>query len=343
MAARRPAPRKWEIKRPTLYGQMGPAQFDAPDPAIQTRERELAAPAGQPVAPAPAPAGSPRPAPRGRNGWRVLDGVLGGRTISESMDYEDSRIEAAQQRAAAQAQAQGRVEAFQQAVDDRGNFDPRAYLMAHDRLGIPLDPADVKSIMETGRPVFADDVTVGGIRFRPGQDGSYTEVARDSRPDWQKGPDRNNDGEEDWFNANPSPQGAPRSNPPPVLTELPPTAVVRPPRPTEAPATVGAAPQGFKDRNEVVGFVQQRYSGRPTSGYRSQAEQDALVRRGVTRATRSSHTYANGQDFVPDVPQSEWPRIKAELEATGRFRRVIIETGRGRNQGTGAHIHLEPY
>ena len=111
MAARRPAPRKWEIKRPTLYGQMGPAQFDAPDPVVQERERELAAPEGQPAAAPNAPA--PRPAPRGNRGggfmdsrgFRIVDSVLGGRTITEARDAENAREAAQAQRAEMEALA----------------------------------------------------------------------------------------------------------------------------------------------------------------------------------------------------------------------------------------------
>lgn len=336
------------IGAPRMFGGAGPA--DTGQASMEALMDLLAggkAPPPQgPASPAPQPpqapalgsqAGAPRPGPR--NWLRVIDGVLGGRTFSESIDYEDARGEARQQQEAARAQQAARIEAFREAVDDQGRFNPQAYFAAHDRLGIAIDPDDFDKILKGQPPVFADDVTVGGIRFRPGQDGSYTEVARDNTPDWRLGPDRDRDGIDDWYNANPSPSprpGTPTPNAPPP----PPGFVID--RPTNAPATVGAAPQGFRDRSEMVGFVQQRYPGRPTSGYRTQAEQDALVRRGVTSATRSAHTYAEGQDFVPDVPMSEWPRIKAELEATGRFRSVRIETGQGRNQGTGAHIHLEP-
>ena len=117
------------------------------------------------------------------------------------------------------------------------------------------------------------------------------------------------------------------------------------PRPTSAAPVRAASPQGqgFGNYGDLRGFVSQQIPGaRFTSGFRSQAEQDDLVRRGKTRATRSQHTYGMGQDFVPPVPMSQWPEIARQLEATGRFRTVLIETGKGRNQGTAPHIHLEP-
>ena len=117
------------------------------------------------------------------------------------------------------------------------------------------------------------------------------------------------------------------------------------PRPTSAAPVRAATPQGqgFGNYSDLRGFVSQQVPGaRFTSGYRTQAEQDDLVRRGKTRATRSQHTYGMGQDIVPPVPMSQWPEIARQLEATGRFRTVLIETGKGRNQGTAPHIHLEP-
>ena len=81
--------------------------------------------------------------------------------------------------------------------------------------------------------------------------------------------------------------------------------------------------------------------GNVTSGYRSQEEQDALVRRGVTRARRSTHTEGTGYDLAIGAAKSE-QEIRDRLAAQGlRVKRVIRETGRGRNQGTGAHWHVE--
>lgn len=78
-----------------------------------------------------------------------------------------------------------------------------------------------------------------------------------------------------------------------------------------------------------------------TSGYRSQAEQDALVARGVTKATKSSHTTGTGYDLAIGAAESE-DQIRSRLGAQGlTARRVIRETGKGKNQGTGAHWHIE--
>lgn len=81
--------------------------------------------------------------------------------------------------------------------------------------------------------------------------------------------------------------------------------------------------------------------GTVTSGYRSQEEQDALVRRGATRATRSAHTYGDGYDFKSDFASSP-QEFHDKLKAQGwEFTRVKHESGKGRNQGTGAHWHAE--
>lgn len=78
-----------------------------------------------------------------------------------------------------------------------------------------------------------------------------------------------------------------------------------------------------------------------TSGYRSQAEQDALVKRGATRATRSSHTYQNGFDLAIGSAKSA-DDIRARMRARGiNVTKVIRETGTGKNQGTGPHWHIE--
>lgn len=81
--------------------------------------------------------------------------------------------------------------------------------------------------------------------------------------------------------------------------------------------------------------------GTLTSGYRSQEEQDALVRAGKTKATRSAHTYNDGYDFVPTFAKSE-AEVRRRLAAQGfSADKIIYETGKGKNQGTGAHWHTE--
>src|SRR3546814_19392565 len=78
-----------------------------------------------------------------------------------------------------------------------------------------------------------------------------------------------------------------------------------------------------------------------TSGYRSQAEQNALVKQGVTSAKRSSHTYNNGFDLPIGSAKSE-EEIRQRLGARGiNVTNVISETGQGRNHGTGPHWHIE--
>lgn len=81
--------------------------------------------------------------------------------------------------------------------------------------------------------------------------------------------------------------------------------------------------------------------GMVTSGYRSQAEQDALVQRGVTKATHSSHTYEDGYDLAIPAGRNE-QEIRAKLASQGLTAgKIIRESGRGSNQGTGAHWHIE--
>lgn len=81
--------------------------------------------------------------------------------------------------------------------------------------------------------------------------------------------------------------------------------------------------------------------GRVTSGYRSQEEQDALVAQGATKATKSSHTYENGYDLAIPAGRSE-AEIRAKAAAAGLpVSKIIRESGKGPNQGTGAHWHVE--
>ena len=123
-----------------------------------------------------------------------------------------------------------------------------------------------------------------------------------------------------------------------------PDSVVMDAGPTGGPGAPQQTGQGlgFADYGELQSFLSDKLPGvRFTSGRRDQATQDRLVAQGVTRARNSAHVNGLGQDIVPDAPQSEWGRIAADLEATGRFRRVLVERG-GPNQGTGPHIHLEP-
>src|SRR3546814_12644230 len=78
-----------------------------------------------------------------------------------------------------------------------------------------------------------------------------------------------------------------------------------------------------------------------TSGYRSQAEQNALVKQGVTSVKRSSHTYNNGFDLSIGSPKPE-EEIRTRLGARGIIvTKVIRETAQATNHGTGPHCPIE--
>lgn len=73
---------------------------------------------------------------------------------------------------------------------------------------------------------------------------------------------------------------------------------------------------------------------------RTPAQQRALVARGVTRSTNSQHIDGNGIDLVLPKGVSA-SAIKAWIgdqgENPGEF---LVESGKGKNQGTGAHLHI---
>jgi hypothetical protein len=78
-----------------------------------------------------------------------------------------------------------------------------------------------------------------------------------------------------------------------------------------------------------------------TSGYRTPGEQAALVARGVTRATDSAHTHWRAMDIEPPGDMTP-PQLAGMLEGKGLVGvRVIPESGKGRNQGTGRHWHIQ--
>ena len=98
---------------------------------------------------------------------------------------------------------------------------------------------------------------------------------------------------------------------------------------------MGQTGKYFADLEAALG------KGRVTSGYRTQKEQDALVAAGKTKAKRSSHTYSDGYDFAADIGKSE-AEVRKALQAKGfGAKKLIYETGKGKNQGTGAHWHAE--
>lgn len=79
---------------------------------------------------------------------------------------------------------------------------------------------------------------------------------------------------------------------------------------------------------------------RVTSTDRTPAQQKALIAAGKTRATNSQHLNGNGIDIV--LPTNVAPsEVRAWLGDQGiNPGEFIPETGRGANQGTGAHLHI---
>lgn len=79
---------------------------------------------------------------------------------------------------------------------------------------------------------------------------------------------------------------------------------------------------------------------RVTSKRRTRAEQDALVRAGKTRARNSQHVDGTALDIV--LPSGVNPaQVRSYLSGIGvEPGEFINESGRGRNQGTGAHLHI---
>lgn len=85
--------------------------------------------------------------------------------------------------------------------------------------------------------------------------------------------------------------------------------------------------------------IEQLLGVRRTSGDRSIAAQDALYRRGVTplRGGQSSHNRPDHAiDLPPVMSAAAANRLAREAGIPASF---ILETGRGRNQGTGRHLH----
>lgn len=86
--------------------------------------------------------------------------------------------------------------------------------------------------------------------------------------------------------------------------------------------------------------------GRISSGYRSPEEQRRLLSAGVTRAQNSAHTHGTpdnpGAVDITGIPGGDPDSIRRRLTEAGiPVRKVIWETGKGKNQGTGAHYHAE--
>jgi len=339
------------LRRPQIYGG-NPFQMQTQ----QQAESQVDAVGAPPPAPAPAPSGRRPAPPRGNSfmdsrGFRIADAVLGGATISEARAGLDAQ-EAAKARAARIAELGAQVE-----------------MSPAERL---LFEADPETWFKVAGSRLEDRVVADGSTIASGARGaSYTNAPEPTPDRIMTGADLNGDGIEDYAlesvvrerltSGQPRP-GAPQSQGPAVGTRaVNPNDPNAPamvwngsawepegsPRPTSAAPTGAATPQGqgFRNYGEITSFLTTQFPGaRITSTSRPQAVQDDLYRRGKTPTRNSTHVEGRGlgTDFVPPVPFSQWPEIARQLEATGRFRRVRVESGQGRNQGTGAHIHLEP-
>lgn len=95
------------------------------------------------------------------------------------------------------------------------------------------------------------------------------------------------------------------------------------------------------DADAIAKRLERQFPGlRVTSKRRSRAEQDALVRAGKTRARNSQHVDGTALDVVlPSGVKSS--QVRSYLASIGvEPGEFINESGRGRNQGTGAHLHI---
>lgn len=91
----------------------------------------------------------------------------------------------------------------------------------------------------------------------------------------------------------------------------------------------------------IAAAIQDAFPGvRVTETSRTQAQQDDYVRRGQTKSRNSQHLSGNGIDIV--LPKSVKPsQIRTFLSSKGiEPGEFINESGRGSNQGTGAHLHI---
>jgi len=94
----------------------------------------------------------------------------------------------------------------------------------------------------------------------------------------------------------------------------------------------------------IDGILKVIGGGRDTSDYRSQAEQDALRARGVTKTVHSSHTVGTPErPGAIDVGGNPISPDEAErlLHSNGfPYASAIYESGKGTNNGTGPHLHI---
>jgi len=123
--------------------------------------------------------------------------------------------------------------------------------------------------------------------------------------------------------------------------------------PTKAEAREAARLQREKDKQEKlvnqsdIDRIGQALGLKLGSGTRTAAEQDAMHRAGKTPATgkTSPHVVGLARDFgVGGLSDAEAERyaatMRAQYRAAGINAQVQYETGKGKNQGTGRHIHV---
>lgn len=99
--------------------------------------------------------------------------------------------------------------------------------------------------------------------------------------------------------------------------------------------------------NDFIRRIEQATGARVSSGYRPESEQEALYRAGKTKARGPNAPHVRG---TPEKPSSvdiadfsgDEKALRERLIQAGHTPTYIrYETGKGRNQGTGRHFHVE--
>lgn len=92
--------------------------------------------------------------------------------------------------------------------------------------------------------------------------------------------------------------------------------------------------------DDIGALLEQTFPGaRVTSTGRTRAEQDALIASGATKARNSQHLTGNGLDIV--LPSNVTPaQVRSFLNQQGIQPGEFLNERGGRNQGTGAHLHI---
>lgn len=96
-----------------------------------------------------------------------------------------------------------------------------------------------------------------------------------------------------------------------------------------------------RSSGDVAGLLKSQFPGlRVTSADRTPQQQQALIAARKTRATNSQHLAGTALDIVlPDSVQST--QVANFLRSQGvNPTEFLNESGRGRNQGTGPHLHI---